>query len=140
MTKVIKCELSLYIALTLYSYYQNLILQHSECCWCLSTATKHHFHISPIITLTLNYVKGVRRVHDMSAVLTSACMKLSIFRYSNDLHVQLNPGNSNCQGKMKLLQVIGVSSYRGFEQKDQKHLIKVVLCLYMFFFARFLAM
>ena len=73
----------------------------------------------------------------MSAVLTSACMKLSIFRYSNDLHVQLNPGNSNYQGKMKLLQVIGVSSCRGFEQKDQKHLIKVVLCLYMFFLQDF---
>ena len=26
------------------------------------------------------------------------------------LHVQLNPGNSNCQGKLKLLRVIGVSS------------------------------
>ena len=46
--------------------------------------------------------------------------------------VQLNPGNSNCQGKLELLRVIGVSSYRGSEQKDQKHLIKVVLCLYMF--------
>ena len=38
--------------------------------------------------------------------------------YSSD------PGNSNCQGKLKLLRIIGVSSYRGFEQKDQKHLIK----------------
>ena len=47
--------------------------------------------------------------------------------------VQLNSGNSNYQGKLKLLRVIGVSSYRGFEQKDQKHLIKVVLCLYMFY-------
>ena len=47
--------------------------------------------------------------------------------------VQLNPGNSKCQGKLKLLRVIGVSSCRGFEQKDQKHLIKVVLCLYMFY-------
>ena len=27
--------------------------------------------------------------------------------------VQLNPGNSNCQGKLKLLGVIGVSSYTG---------------------------
>ena len=25
------------------------------------------------------------------------------------------------------------SSYRGFEQEDQKRLIKVVLCLYMFY-------
>ena len=47
-------------------------------------------------------------------------------------NIQLNPSNSNCQGKLKLLRVIGISSYRGFEQKDQKHLIKVVLCLYMF--------
>ena len=47
--------------------------------------------------------------------------------------VQLHPGNSNCQGILKLLRVIGVSSYRGFEQKDQKHLIKVVLCLCKFF-------
>ena len=47
--------------------------------------------------------------------------------------IQLNPGNSNCQRKLKLLRVIGVSSYRRFEQKDQKHLIKVVLCLYMFY-------
>ena len=38
--------------------------------------------------------------------------------------IQLNPGNSNCQGKLKLLRIIGVSSYRGFEQKDYKHLIK----------------
>ena len=47
--------------------------------------------------------------------------------------IQLNPGNSNCQWKLKVLRVIGVSSYRGFEQKKQKHLIKVVLCLYMFY-------
>ena len=46
--------------------------------------------------------------------------------------LQLNPDNSNCQGKLKLLRVIGVSSYRGFEQKDQKHLIKP-FCLYMFY-------
>ena len=48
-------------------------------------------------------------------------------------NIQLNPGNSNCQGKLKLLRVIGVSSFWGFEQKDKKHLIKVVLCLYMFY-------
>ena len=48
-------------------------------------------------------------------------------------YIQLNPGNSKCQGKLKLLRVTGVSIYRGFEQKDQKHLIKVVLCLYMFY-------
>ena len=47
--------------------------------------------------------------------------------------VQFNPGNSKCQGKLKLLLVIGVSSYRGFEQNDQKHLLKVVLCFYMFY-------
>ena len=49
------------------------------------------------------------------------------------IEIQLNPGNSKCQGILKLLRVTGVSSYRGFEQKDQKHLIKVVLCLYMFY-------
>ena len=53
--------------------------------------------------------------------------------------IQLNPGNSNCQGTLILLRVIGVSSYRGFEQKDQKHLIKVVSC-YTYFTVRFLAM
>ena len=37
--------------------------------------------------------------------------------------LQLNPGNSNCRGKLKLPRVIGRSSYRGFEQKDQKHLM-----------------
>ena len=37
--------------------------------------------------------------------------------------LQLNPGNSNCQRKLKLLRVIGLSSDKGFEQKDQKHLI-----------------
>ena len=47
--------------------------------------------------------------------------------------IQLNPGNSNRQGTLILLRVIGVSSYRGFEQKDQKHLIKVVSCLYIFY-------
>ena len=36
------------------------------------------------------------------------------------MHIQLNPGNSNCQGKLKLLRVIGVLRYRGFAQKDQK--------------------
>ena len=46
--------------------------------------------------------------------------------------IELNPGNSNCQGKLKLFRVIGVSSCRGFEQNNQKHLIKVVLCLCMF--------
>ena len=49
------------------------------------------------------------------------------------LQIQFNPGNTIYQGKLKLLRVIGVSSYRGFEQKDQKHLIKAVLCLYMFY-------
>ena len=33
--------------------------------------------------------------------------------------LQLNPGNSNCQRKLKLLRVIGLSSYRGFEQKTR---------------------
>ena len=47
--------------------------------------------------------------------------------------LQLNPGNSNCQGKLKLLRVVGVSSCRSFEQKDQKHLNNVVLCLYLFY-------
>ena len=40
--------------------------------------------------------------------------------------IQLNPGNLNYHGKLKLLRVIR------FEEKDQKHLIKEVLCLYMF--------
>ena len=40
------------------------------------------------------------------------------------LKVQLNPGNLNCHGKLKLLRVIGVSNYGGFERKNQKHLIK----------------
>ena len=47
--------------------------------------------------------------------------------------VQFNPGNLNCQEKLKLLRVIGVSSCKGFQQNDPKHLIKVVLCLYMFY-------
>ena len=50
-----------------------------------------------------------------------------------------NTGNLNCQGKFNLLRVIGVSSYRVFEQKDQKHLIKVVYA-YTCFIVRFLAM
>ena len=49
----------------------------------------------------------------------------------NPMRIQLNRSNSNCQGKLKLLRVIGVLSF-GSEQKEQKHLIKVVLCLYMF--------
>ena len=32
------------------------------------------------------------------------------------IELQFHPGNLNCQGKLKLLRVIGVSSYRGFEQ------------------------
>ena len=52
--------------------------------------------------------------------------------------VQLNPGNSNCQRNLKLLRVIGVSSYRGFEQKDYEHLIKVVLRLYIYLFIYFI--
>ena len=47
--------------------------------------------------------------------------------------IDVKTSNSNCQGELKLLRVIGASSYRGFEQKDQKHLIKVVLCLYLFY-------
>ena len=50
-----------------------------------------------------------------------------------NVQLQVNPGNSNCQGKLKLLPIIGASSCRGFEQKEQIHLIKVVLCLYMFY-------
>ena len=60
-------------------------------------------------------------------------------RGSKLYNIQLNPSNSNCQRKLKSLRVIGFSSYRGFEQKYQKHLIKVVLWLYMFI-VRFLAM
>ena len=40
------------------------------------------------------------------------------------LKVQLNPGNLNCHGKLKLLRIIGVSNYGGFEGENQKHLIK----------------
>ena len=47
-------------------------------------------------------------------------LKIEVHLY----YIQLNPGNSNCQGKLKLLRVIGVSSYRGFGQKDYKPLIK----------------
>ena len=36
-----------------------------------------------------------------------------------EIYLQFNPGNSNCQGKLKLLRVIGVSSCRGFQQNDQ---------------------
>ena len=50
--------------------------------------------------------------------------------------LQFNPDNSNYQGKLKLLRVIGVSSYRGFEQNEQKHLIKVA---YTCFIVRVLA-
>ena len=41
--------------------------------------------------------------------------------------IQSNPGYSNYHGKVEI-----ISSYRGFEEKDQKHLIKEVLCFYMF--------
>ena len=56
----------------------------------------------------------------------------SLRHVGTSCEVRLNPGNSNCQGKLQLLRVIGVSSYRGFET-DQKHLIKVILCLYTFY-------
>ena len=58
----------------------------------------------------------------------------SLRHVGTSCEVRLNPGNSNCQGKLQLLRVIyiGVSSYRGFE-KDQKDLIKVILCLYTFY-------
>ena len=42
------------------------------------------------------------------------CSKMELF-------IQLNPGNSQLPRKLKLLRVIGVLNYRGFEQKDQKH-------------------
>ena len=76
-----------------------------------------------------------RAVNDPSMCLkcSSACFNLNVHRSvscSLLLGLQLNPGNSNYQGKLKLLGVIGLS--RVFEQKDQKHLIKVVLCFYMF--------
>ena len=72
----------------------------------------------------LHYCLGITIVHDR----VKQKVWLNQYQYRT-----LNPGNLNCQGKLKLLRVIGVSSYRGFEQKDQKNLIKVVLCLYMFY-------
>ena len=36
-------------------------------------------------------------------------------RVVND--IQLHPDNSNCRGKLKLLRVVVVSSYKGFEEK-----------------------
>ena len=50
----------------------------------------------------------------------------------------VKPRYSNRQGKLKLLRVIGVSSYRVFEQKDKKHLIKWFYA-YACFIVRFLA-
>ena len=65
------------------------------------------------------------------------CERSSMLRFHHRKEqkyiIQLNPGISNYQGKLKLLRVIGVSSSRGFEQNDQKHLIKVVLCLDVFY-------
>ena len=47
--------------------------------------------------------------------------------------LQLNPGNSNCHGKLELLRVIGVSSCRVFKEKTRNTLLKKLnLCLYMF--------
>ena len=51
-----------------------------------------------------------------------SCSEL-IFMFVNKAQfvfvLQLNPGNSNCQRKLKLLRVIGLSSYKGFEQKTR---------------------
>ena len=62
-------------------------------------------------------------------LLSDVCRSVLI----TSTYIQVNPGNSNCQGKLKLLRVIGVSIYRHFQQKDQKHLIKEVSCIYMFY-------
>ena len=45
---------------------------------------------------------------------------------------KIHPDDSNFQGKLKLLRVVGVSSYWGFEEKTKKHLIKGILCLHVF--------
>ena len=50
--------------------------------------------------------------------------------------IELDPDNSNCQEKLKLLRVARVSSYWGFEQKTKKHLIEEVIC----FIRQFLAL
>ena len=38
------------------------------------------------------------------------------------MHVYIRLNNSNCQGKLKLFRVIGVSSYRVFEENAKKDL------------------
>ena len=45
-------------------------------------------------------------------------LKISIL-FSDPPKIQLNPGNSNCQGKLKLFRVIGVSSYRVLNKKTR---------------------
>ena len=76
--------------------------------------------------------KSVIRVGKLWCVRKNFPVSFLVFLYANSV-LQSNPGNSNCQGKLKLLRIMEVSSYRGFEQKDQKHLMKVILCLYMFY-------
>ena len=48
--------------------------------------------------------------------------------------LQLDPGNSNCYERLKVLRVTGLSSHRDFEQKDQKNLFQKVQCLYIFYY------
>ena len=89
-------------------------------------------HNAILQCVTVHRVPKFTSCHNAIMVVTGRAhcsILLYIYIY---IYTQLNPGNSKCQGKLKLLRVIGVSSYRGFEQKDHKHLIKVILYLYIY--------
>ena len=60
------------------------------------------------------------------------CSVIVLQDYSS--YLQFNLGNSNCQaGNWNYFELSGFSVIVVFEQKDQQHVIKVVLYLYMLY-------
>ena len=75
---------------------------------------------------TDSFCKLVPSAINCSAIPRTKSTKTDIFcvvALLSERIIKFDPDNSNCQGKLKLLRVIGVSSCRGFQQNDQKHLI-----------------
>ena len=73
-----------------------------------------------------SFCKLVPSAINCSAIPRTKSTKTDIFcvvALLSERIIKFDPDNSNCQGKLKLLRVIGVSSCGGFQQNDQKHLI-----------------
>ena len=55
-------------------------------------------------------------------IKTAVLLKFALFFNLEIIHVQSTPDNSNLQGKLKMVQVIGSSSYQELRTNDWKYL------------------